>query len=106
MLTGSEPGVRERVLADLRDTPRETVVGFFLAQREYDPIPVLKTYRGPVLAVTTPVNDAPFSLHNLHPGLSYARFEETGHWLHMDKPEEFNRLLDDFIAGIGKDTRG
>lgn len=106
MLTGSEPSVRERVMADLRETSKESVVGFFLAQRQYDPIPVLKRYRGPVLAVTTPVNDAPFSLHNLYPELSHVRFEGTGHWLHMDKPEEFNRLLDHFIAEIEKDARG
>lgn len=24
--------------------------------------------------------------------------EGTGHWLHLDRPEQFNRILDDFLA--------
>jgi pimeloyl-ACP methyl ester carboxylesterase len=42
LLTGSDTAVRERVMADLRATPKETVVGSFRAHSEYDPLPVLR----------------------------------------------------------------
>lgn len=100
MLGGSDPDVQERILADLRSTPKETVVGVFEANRRYDPIPALRRYRGPSLSVITPVNDAPFSLHNLDTELPHTTITGTGHWLHMDKPEEFNRILDAFLARV------
>lgn len=107
MLPGSEEGARARVLADLKATPKQTVVSFLLGQRSYDPVSALRAYPGPVLSIITSLNDAPFSLHNLHPGLPYARLEGTGHWLQMDKPEEFNRLLEDFVARVeGEEARG
>jgi pimeloyl-ACP methyl ester carboxylesterase len=100
LLTGSVPEVQERVMADLRSTPKETVVGFFQAQLRYDPLPALRLYRGPALSVITPANDAPFGLHNLGTDLPHFAFTGSGHWLHMDKPEEFNRILDDFVARV------
>lgn len=97
ILDGSEPTVRARILADLAATPKETVVGVFEALRYYDPLPALQRYRGPTLSVITPLNETPFSLHNLHPDLPHTTVTGTGHWLHVDKPEEFNHILDDFI---------
>jgi pimeloyl-ACP methyl ester carboxylesterase len=100
ILTGGDPDARERVMADLKATPKETVVGFFEAARDYDPLPALRSYDGPMLSVVTPINDEPFSLHNLGSGLDHTTFTGTGHWLHMDKPEEFNSTLDGFLARI------
>ncbi|MCA1716828.1 MAG: hypothetical protein LC781_08215 [Actinobacteria bacterium] len=87
-------------MADLRAAPKETVVGSFRAHSEYDPLPALQRYGGPKLSVITPVNDAPFGLHNLGADPSHTTFTGTGHWLQMDKPEEFNRILDEFLARI------
>ena len=84
-------------MADLRSTPREAVVGFFRAHREYDPLPALRRYGGPKLSVITPVNDAPFALHNLDTNLPYTTVTGTGHWLHMDRPDEFNRIVLEFL---------
>jgi pimeloyl-ACP methyl ester carboxylesterase len=100
LLTGSDAMVRERVMADLWSTPKEAVVGFFRAHRAYDPLPALRRYVGPKLSVITLVNDAPFGLHNLSADLPHTIFTGTGHWLQMDKPDEFNRILDEFLAHI------
>lgn len=100
LLTGSDAMVRERVMADLWSTPKEAVVGFFRAHRAYDPLPALRRYVGPKLSVIPPVNDAPFGLHNLSADLPHTTFTGTGHWLQMDKPDEFNRILDEFLAHI------
>ena len=97
LLAGSRPEVRERVIQDLRDTPRETVVRAFRQSLDYDPLTPLQSYRGPKLSVTTDLNDAPFSLHNLLPDLPHIRITGTGHWLQMDRPDEFDRILDAFL---------
>jgi arginase len=98
LLVSSGGTVRERVMADLRATPKEAVVGFFRAQRDYDPLPALEGYAGPRLSVITPAGDAPFGLHNVDPELAHTPITGTGHWLQMDKPEEFNRRLDEFLV--------
>jgi pimeloyl-ACP methyl ester carboxylesterase len=100
ILEGSDPTVQTRILADLAATPKETVVGVFEALRYYDPLPALQRYRGPALSVVTPLNETPFSLHNLHPDLPHTTITGTGHWLHVDRPGEFNRILDDFIERV------
>lgn len=101
LLTGSDGAVRERIMADLRSTPKETVVGYFRALRDYDPLPALRGYDGLRLSVITPANDAPFGLHNVDPAFPYATVTGTGHWLQMDRPEKFNSILDGFLATGG-----
>lgn len=96
-LAGSRPEVEERVLADLEATRKETMVGLFRAQMNYDPASALRRYPGPKFSLVTPNNDAPFSLHNLGEDLPHEVFPGTGHWLHMDRPEEFNAILDRFL---------
>jgi pimeloyl-ACP methyl ester carboxylesterase len=98
-ISGPNPAVRERLLSDLRATPRETVVEAFKAVTRFDPKPALVRWRGPTLAVVTPTNNWPFSLHRIGAGLPYQVVEGTGHWLQLDRPAEFNRLLDRFLEG-------
>jgi pimeloyl-ACP methyl ester carboxylesterase len=103
-LAGSRPEVRERVLADLEATPQQTMVGVFRAQMNYDPASALRRYPGPKFSLVTPSNDTPFSLHNLGEDLPHEFFPGTGHWLHMDRSEGFNRRLDDFLVEVGGET--
>jgi pimeloyl-ACP methyl ester carboxylesterase len=100
ILAGSQPAVRERVLADLFATPRETMIAIFKALTEFDPLPSLRNFFGPKLSVITPFNDAPFSLHKLEPSLPHILVPDTSHWLQMDRPEEFNRILDEFLRSV------
>ncbi len=97
LLTGAKDAVREQVMADLRVIPKETVVGFFRVQVAYDPSLPLRRYEGLKRSVITPANDTPFGLHNLGADLPYETLEGTGHWLHLDKPEAFNQVMNDFI---------
>lgn len=96
-IAGPDSSVRERLLADLRATPRETVVQAFREVMQFDPHPALAGYRGAVLSVITPFNDQPFSLHRLGKGFPHRMVQGTGHWIQLDQPEEFNRLLDNFL---------
>jgi len=96
-IAGSNGAVLERLLHDLRATPRETIVRGLHAVMEFDPTPSLTRFRGPTLAVVTPANDYPYSMHRLGAGLPHLVVEGTGHWLQLDRPAEFNRILDRFL---------
>jgi pimeloyl-ACP methyl ester carboxylesterase len=97
-IAGSDGAVLERLLADLRATPRETVVRGLHAVMAYDPKPALARRRPPTLAVVTPANDFPYSMHKVGSGLPHRVIEGTGHWLQIERPTEFNRILDQFLA--------
>lgn len=101
LLAGARPAVYDAVMADLRATPRETVPAVLRALREFDPVMPLRSFPGPVWAVITPLSEGPFALHQLVPTVRHWRVEGTSHWLHMDKPDEFNRLLDEFFEAVG-----
>jgi pimeloyl-ACP methyl ester carboxylesterase len=97
-ISGPNPEVRERLLADLRATPRETIARAFAEVLRFDPDPALAAYHGPLLSVVTPNNDQPFSLHRLGKGFPYRVVNGTGHWIQLDRPEEVNRILDEFLG--------
>jgi pimeloyl-ACP methyl ester carboxylesterase len=97
-IAGSDGAVLERLLADLRGTPRETVVRGLHAVMAYDPKPALARLRVPALAIVTPANDFPYSMHKVGSGLPHRVIEGTGHWLQIERPAEFNRILDLFLA--------
>ena len=92
--------VREQVLQDLKSTSPQTVVCLFKALLKFDPLTPLGRYNGPRLSVITQQNDAPFSLHMLVADLPIVQVEGTGHWLQMDRPDEFNRILDQFLLSV------
>jgi pimeloyl-ACP methyl ester carboxylesterase len=107
-ISGSDPAVRARLLADLRTTPRDTVQGGLRAVSRFDPKPALAAYSGPALAVVTPTNDYPFSLHRLGGGMPHEVVEGTGHWIQLDRPEEVSRILERFLelpAQPSRDSR-
>lgn len=96
-IAGPNPSIRERLLDDLRATPRETVVQVLHEVMRFDPDPALARYRGPIHSIVTPSNDAPFSLHRLGQGFRYKVITGTGHWIQLDKPDEFNQIMDEFL---------
>jgi pimeloyl-ACP methyl ester carboxylesterase len=101
-IAGSNAAVRERLLADLRATPREAVTKGLRQVMQFDPRPVLVQYRGPMLSIVTPANDQAFSLHRVGKGFPHQIVEGTGHWIQLDKPEAFNRLLDGFLFTVSE----
>ena len=99
-IAGTNGIVRQRLLDDLRTTPQETVVRSFPEAVAFDPDPWLTRYQGPILSVVTPYNDQPFSLHRLGKGFPHRVVEGTGHWIQLEKPAEFNTILDEFIRSV------
>ncbi len=97
MLASSNPSVQKKVLEDLHSTRREVVIEVFRSTLKFNPITALQRYPGKKLSVITLLNDMPISLHNLLPDLPHVSISDTGHWLQLDKPEEFNRIMDEFL---------
>ncbi len=97
LLTNAQPGVLAQIQGDRKRLPRPVSLSLIQAIFDYDPMPALRRYRGPKLAVITPDQDNPYDLHRLAADLPHKIVSGTSHWLHMDKPEEFNRILDAFL---------
>lgn len=62
ILVNAGPGVASLVLADLKATPQRTVVESMRALATFDSSRALTTFKGPILSITTPLNDFPSSL--------------------------------------------
>ena len=102
LVIGGDPDAAHWVLQDLRLTQEDAVLGAVADSVRYQPLPALERYHGPRLSVVSDMNRLPYSLHKLLPDLPLHRMTGTGHWLMMDRPEVFNHLLDEFVAGIEK----
>lgn len=88
------------VLEDLHLTHEDAIVKALESSLQYPSLPALERYAGPRQSVISDMNRLPYSLHNLLPDLPVRRMSGTGHWVQMDRPAAFNRLLDDFIQDI------
>lgn len=97
MLAGSNPSVQEKVLEDMRSTKKEVVIGVLRSTLSFNPIAALLRYTGKKLSVITHLNETPIGLHNLLPDLPHVSVSGTGHWLQLDRPDEFNSIMDDFL---------
>ncbi len=96
-IAGDNTALTARLLIDLEHTPKAAVVGMLWALQRTNLTEYITSYEGPKLAVLTPMNDFPFSLHRVDPAMQHVVIEGTGHWLQLEKPEEFNAIMDRFI---------
>jgi pimeloyl-ACP methyl ester carboxylesterase len=100
LLTDAQPAVRDRVMAQMRSVPKEPSLVIIRTLMVYDPVPALEQYPGPKLAIVTSQENGPNDLQNIVRGLPTRTIEQASHWMHMDKPEEFNRVLDAFLSTV------
>ena len=100
LVAGGDATAAGWVIEDLRLTHEDALVGGIEGASTYAPLPPLEHYPGPKLSIISDMNSLPFSLHELIPSLPLRLMPGTGHWLQMDRPETFNRLLDDFLAEV------
>jgi pimeloyl-ACP methyl ester carboxylesterase len=100
LLRGAGDEVRALILRDTARVPRGGALQLIEASLTHDPRPALERYPGPKLAITTPESDSPNDLHRLVPGVDHVPMAGTSHWMQLDRPDEFNRIVDRFLAGI------
>lgn len=100
LVVGGDRAAAAWVLEDLRLTHEGAVLPAVESSARYRPLPALARYGGPRLSLISDMNRLPFSLHRLLPDLPVHLLPGTGHWLMMDRPADFNRLMDEFIANV------
>jgi pimeloyl-ACP methyl ester carboxylesterase len=100
-ISGPDPSLRDRLIEDLAKTPRAAVIGMLRALQRTNLTRAIRQFPGPKLAVVTPLNDFPFSLHRVDADVRPIVIEGTGHWLQLEKPAEFNQILDAFMLESG-----
>jgi pimeloyl-ACP methyl ester carboxylesterase len=100
MFIDSHDNVKHRLLASLKKMPRNAVSELTKEAFAVDASQGLRRYPGPRFAIVTPRNNAPLSLHHAVPGVAFTVVEGTGHWIHLDKPDEFNKTLDGLLKQV------
>jgi pimeloyl-ACP methyl ester carboxylesterase len=101
-IAGRVRNVRDQVLRDLDRTPRAAVIGMLRSLQRTNLTRAIRSYAGPKLSVITPLNNFPFSVHQIDPTVSRVEMDSVGHWLHMEQPEAFNAILDQFVTSTGQ----
>ncbi|MGZ6315126.1 MAG: alpha/beta fold hydrolase [Candidatus Limnocylindrales bacterium] len=100
LLSGATDGVRALIARDATRVQRDAALRIIEASLTYDPIPALERYRGPMLAVVTSEADTPNEIHRLFSNVPHDMMDGTSHWMQLDDPEGFNRILDRFLERI------
>jgi pimeloyl-ACP methyl ester carboxylesterase len=100
LLKGASDEVRALIARDSARVPRSDALRLITASLRHDPLPALQRYRGPILAVITPDADTPNDIHHLVPDVQREMMDGTSHWMQLDKPEAFNRILDRFLERV------
>ena len=100
LLDGAQPNVRARIHNDMARIRKDAALAMLESTFAFDSLPGVRAYPGPKLLITTSHADTPYDLHKLLPDLAQQTIDGTSHWPQMDKPIEFNRLLDEFLAAI------
>jgi pimeloyl-ACP methyl ester carboxylesterase len=100
MLIDTRAEVKQKLLAGLRAMTRKAAVELTDTSLDYDARPALLRYAGPKFAIVTARNDTPLSLHQAVPGFRHVVVRGTGHWIQLDKPDEFHKALDGFLIAL------
>jgi pimeloyl-ACP methyl ester carboxylesterase len=100
LVAGAQPNVRTQLLAKMESVPKDDSLAIMRALFADDPLPSLDRYAGPKLIIYTTQGDNPNDLQNARPKVPHRAIEGTSHWPHLDKPGEFNQVLDEFLAGV------
>lgn len=100
LLRGASDEVRGLIARDSARVPRPDALRIISASLTHDPLPALEHYRGPKLAIVTPDADTPNDIHHLVPDVQREMMDDTSHWMQLDKPAAFNRILDAFLERI------
>lgn len=100
LVVGGDADAARWVLEDLRLTHEDAIPRALESSLDYKVVDALGKYPGPKLAVVSDMNNLPYSLHRVVPQLTARMMPGTGHWLMMDRPEAFNRIVDEFLEEV------
>jgi 3-oxoadipate enol-lactonase len=99
ILQNATEQTRFSVLSSADRTPTETIAAALEGVLKFSMTRALQSYGGQKLAIAAG-EGTPVSLHVQFPDIPMKRMEQVSHWLMMDRPVEFNSLLDDFLKAL------
>lgn len=103
LLANAKPETKKMETEGMNKLDKEKSVSIIKESFAYDPLPAFKKYKGPKLIIDIADMEAqPSSLHTAFPNVPYKTIAETSHWMQLDKPDEFNKILDDFLKLVEK----
>jgi len=100
ILENASDSVKAEVLKSVHETNVEALTGALNGLRAVDTVANAETYHGPRLAIVAAPLERAESFHQQVPSIRAVKMEGVSHWLMLDKPDEFNRILDEFLRGV------
>jgi pimeloyl-ACP methyl ester carboxylesterase len=99
LLVDANDGTRARVLEALERTSRQGHLAAAGALLTFDPVAGLKAYPGPRFALAAARHVLAGIPGNVEK-VPYKKVEGASHWIMLDRPEEVNAALDEFLAKV------
>jgi pimeloyl-ACP methyl ester carboxylesterase len=100
ILAGGTEETKAGVMKSLSATPREVFTGATFGIYDFPMAQALAAYKGPRLSIASMLAENPAAVHKSIPGIPVEVIPGASHWLMMDRPEEFDRILDGFLASV------
>jgi pimeloyl-ACP methyl ester carboxylesterase len=100
MLKPSSQAVQDRVLATVEKSKVDAFVGALEKLAGYDAKAVVNAYPGPKFVIYAADIESPASFRPQFPDFPAEKITAAGHWLMLDKPDEFNAALDKSLAQV------
>jgi pimeloyl-ACP methyl ester carboxylesterase len=103
LLTNAKRPTDEIVMQGVQSLSKPVTLEIVKGQFAYDPLPGIEAYRGPKLIVyTSGEKGQPNALYAQAKEVPSRLIPETSHWIQLDKPEQFNEVLDQFLESVEK----
>ncbi len=101
LVADAKPEVSSQVNAEAKKLSKKTSIAFIKGLFEFDPTEMIKRYPGPKLFIATSGDTKqPNALVNQVSNQPKKIIEGTSHWPQLDKPDEFNQILNEFLKKI------
>ncbi len=100
ILAKGTDATKEAVFQSLHATRHEVFIAATTGLYTFDPAAALSRYLGPRLHIASFLADNPVAIHRAFKDMPVRVIPDASHWLMLDRSEEFNRFLDEFLAGV------
>ncbi len=100
ILADASQAVKDEVFASVDKTPANVLGSALMGLRQVDTVAAVNAYPGPKLAIAAAPIANPTSLHKQILSLPVEEMQGVSHWLMLDKPDQFNAILDHFLIRI------
>jgi pimeloyl-ACP methyl ester carboxylesterase len=105
LLNDATPQTESAVMEGIKKISKETSISIIKALFQFDPLPAMANLKMPILIISTSREKAqPNSLMNQMSKVANHVFDRTSHWIQMDKPQEFNEALEEFVKNVESDS--